>query len=161
MSSFNVRLAEEKDLGSLKEFFKNVYGTGHIIADPEYFAWQYRDFPSNPFFPGLANLILTKGEDIIGHLGMIPYDFNFSGKKISAAFLASLIVHSDFRAFGGGAFLIAEAEKRFDICYTTGFNAAVAPVYKSRGWHGGTMKRRILKEFSGKEIHEPEGIMAV
>ena len=131
---YEIKLAREDDIPDLINFFRKVYRPGHIIGEKEYLDWQYLNAPGNILYSNYPNLILKKGDDIVGHLGLIPYKFNFFGKPKNGAFLASLIVNKDLRSHGAGVMLVREAEKYFDILYTTGFSPSSEPVFKLCGW---------------------------
>ena len=146
MSSYQIKIAEAGDWEALRDFFKEVYKPNHIIADYDYFAWQYKDVPGNQFFPRFSSLILLKDSQIIAHLGMIPYFFNVSGEERRAAYLTNLIARQEFRSRGAGVFLLKEAEKYFDLVYTTSYNAVVAPIYKSMLWSPEEKMRRWVRQ---------------
>lgn len=142
---YKIELAGKNNIPELINFFRNVYPVrnglsngvhraGHIMTDREYLDWQYLNAPGNVCFPKYPNLILKNSGDIVGHLGMIPYSFNFPGKSANGAFLASLIVSKELRSRGAGVMLVREAEKYFDVLYTTGFSPPSAPVLKFCNW---------------------------
>lgn len=131
---YKIELAAENDIADLVNFFQRVYKPDHIMTEPWYLAWQYLNAPGNILYPNYPNLLLKKDRQIVGHLGMIPYKFLVEGKSVKAAFLASLIVDKDLRSHGAGVMLVREAEKYFDILYTTGFSPPSAPVLKLCKW---------------------------
>ena len=131
---YNIKLAREKDIPELIDFFRKVYRSGHIMTEKEYLRWQFNEAPANPCYPDYPNLILEKGKRVVGHLGLIPYEFRIHGKLLKAAFLACLIVEEELRSHGAGVRLVREAEKYFDILYTTGFLPPVAPIFKFCHW---------------------------
>lgn len=133
---YRVRLTEENDLPALIDFFKKVYKPGHIMTDREYLKWQ---------FPGYSNLLLEKDSELVGHLGLIPYKFRVREKLFNAAFLGCLIVSESLRSHGAGVLLTREAEKYFDILYTTGFSPPSAPVFKFCGWSNEALMTRWVK----------------
>lgn len=131
---YTIELVRESDIPELFGFFHEVYKPNHIMTDLDYLDWQYLNAPGNILYPNYPNLILKKGSQIVGHLGLVPYKFNFFGKTKSGAFLASLIVDKELRSHGAGVMLVREAEKYFDILYTTGFSLPSAPVLKLCDW---------------------------
>lgn len=131
---YKIEPVQDADIPELIGFFRKVYKPNHIMTDSEYLAWQYLNAPGNFLYPNYPNLILKKAENIVGHLGLIPYNFLVDGKPVKVAFLASLIVDKDLRSRGAGVMLVREAEKYFDILYTTGFSAPSAPVLKFCKW---------------------------
>jgi len=152
---YSIKPVTEDDIPGLINFFREVYRPGHIMAEIEYLNWQYLNAPGNILYPKYPNLILKKGDQIVGHLGLIPYRFNFYGKPKSGAFLASLIVNKDLRSHGAGVMLVREAEKYFDILYTTGFSEPTAPVLKLCGWQSASDMARWVYD-CGKRADKPE-----
>ena len=134
---YSVRLAKENDIPALIDFFKKVYKPGHIMSEKEYLKWQ---------FPGYSNLLLEKNSEIVGHLGLIGYKFRVRGRLFNAAFLGCLIVFEDLRSRGAGVLLVREAEKYFDILYTTGFSPPSAPVFKFCGWSEEALMTRWVRD---------------
>lgn len=131
---YEIKLVQENDIPSLIDFFIKVYKPSHIMADKKYLMWQYLRAPGNVLYPNYPNLILKKDGEVVGHLGLIPYKFLIRGKFVKAAFLASLIVDKNLRSHGAGVMLVREAEKYFDILYTTGFSPPSAPVLEFCKW---------------------------
>jgi hypothetical protein len=157
---YTARLVKEEDIFSLINFFKAIYKPGHIMGDVGHLKWQYLNAPGNLLYPNYPNLVLLKDDNIVGHLGMIPYEFLVNGRVIHAAFLASLIVKEELRAHGAGVLLAREAEKYFDVLYTTGFGES-APALKYCAWADTLfMSRWVLEGFSAETNDLPQNISA-
>lgn len=147
--SYQIRTVRAADREALNQFFREVYKPNHIVTDADYFNWQYLNVPGNQFAPNFSSLILLKDSQIIAQLGMIPYFFNVFGEEMRAAYLTNLIVREELRSRGAGVFLLREAEKYFDLVYTTSYNAAVAPIYRSLLWsEEAKMNRWVIESLS-------------
>jgi len=144
-----IRPAKEGDVTKLIGFFKEMYRPEHITTGKDYLMWQYRDAAANRFYPDYSNLLLFDGEEIAGHLGLIPYVFEANGRKMKGAYLASGILRKDLYGTGAGALLIKEAEKYFDLLYTTGYNQRIAPIYKLHNWSEEYFLKRWIYNNSG------------
>jgi hypothetical protein len=130
-----IEFATKDDIPVLTDFFARVYRPDHITTDSEYLAWQYKKAPGNIHAPKYSNLLFKKDSVIIGHLGLIPYVFcSASGRKLTGAYLASLIVDESLRNYGAGAMLVREAEKYFDILYTSRANELAQPALRYSNW---------------------------
>lgn len=161
--TYEIRLAGQRDVEELIKFFSRIYKPNHINADRKYLSWQYRDIPSNPFYPDYSNLLLLKNGSIVGHLGLIPYKFKIKGREFKVASIISLIVDDNLRGFGGGAFLVREAEKYFDILYDMGFNANAAPLLQLHKWaEEQKLKRWVYLSNTNKEkFSENDGVIEI
>lgn len=149
---YRVKLAEENDIPALIDFFRKVYKPGHIMTDLEYLKWQ---------FPGYSNLLLEKDKQIVGHLGLIPYKFRVREKLFNAAFLGCLIVSEDLRSHGAGVLLVQEAEKYFDILYTTGFSPPSVPVFKFCDWSEEALMTRWVRDLKESRRFDEDPEIAV
>lgn len=132
--SYLLKIATVEDLERMKSFFNKVYREGHIMTEEKHLEWQFQKNPWNFFHPSYSNLLLINNDEIMGHLGLIPYNFVLKGRNVRGAFLSSLIVKEDLRSRGAGIYLVREAEKYFDILCVLGLNAQAVPVYKYCGW---------------------------
>lgn len=151
---YTITLATENDIKPLTDFFCAVYSPNHITTKKEYLEWQYKNANGNIYYPEYSNLLLKKDGHIVGHLGLIPYKFKAGKGIINAAFLASLIVAKNLRSHGAGVMLVREAEKYFDLLYTTGFNPNSVPVLKYCGWNAELWINRWVYKLNGGEIIE-------
>ncbi|OGF81820.1 hypothetical protein A2W48_00420 [Candidatus Giovannonibacteria bacterium RIFCSPHIGHO2_12_44_12] len=149
---YTVKIANDNDIPRLIEFFRGVYSPSHILTEKKYLDWQYKNAAANIYYPEYPNLLLKKNDQIVGHLGLIPYKFKIKKEIVNAAFLASLIVDKNLRSHGAGVMLVREAEKYFDLLYTTGFNPNSVPVLKYCGWKEELWINRWVYNVGGKRV---------
>lgn len=148
--SYTITNATEGDISALRKFFSSVYEPDHITTNAAYLRWQYQESPANPFYPNYPNLLLKHNDEIVGHLGLIPYQLKAGNEVLRAAFFASLILQPELRGHGGGIILAREAEKYFDACYTTGYNSQAKPVMEFSRWNfAGHLTRWLCTKIDG------------
>jgi len=157
-----IDLASKEDILALTVFFAKVYSPSHITTNKEYLSWQYQSAPGNIHAPKYSNIILKKEKEIIGHLGLIPYIFHTKEGKKKGAYLSSLIVHESLRSYGAGSLMVKEAEKYFDILYTTRANKMAIPSLKYNNWSDEFFMKRWVFDYVKKNsvsfLHDPNVI---
>lgn len=145
---YHIEFAKKEDIPALTGFFKSVYGSGHITTNEKYLDWQYHGAPRNKHIPEYSNLLLKSDTAIVGHLGLIPYTLIANGKKKNGAYCASLIADRSLRSYGAGALLIREAEKYFDILYTSRANVLAQPALLYSNWSKEFFMTRWIYDYS-------------
>ena len=138
-----IRLLKKTEWPVIEVFNKEQYRPDHILANKEYYDWQF----DNVFNTNKENYtslgLFNKKEELVGTVGLFSADCNFFGKSIKCSWIANLIVKEDLRSLGYGALLLKEAEKGFDLAVDHNVNDLARPLFEKMGYKVSGIKRYI------------------
>jgi hypothetical protein len=121
-SAFNI----ETDL--LIDFYKKAYPNR-----ANFFELNWKWLNHSDFYQNKVPLVLVYKNQVIAHLGMIPFNISASGELKTASWLVDFIVLPEFQRHGLGSMLTKEWMNFSDLCVTF-CNKKSIGVLKKFGW---------------------------
>jgi len=137
VKNFNIKKLSEVKHESLIEFYSKVF----IERDKRLinnFKWCYRNGYNN-----LEPIIIEKGNQIIGHAGLIPVEIKINGKKNLATWFTDFVILPEFRGKGYGKILTEEWMKLCPFQITFCNNESLR-IFKKNGWEENLDYERIV-----------------
>ena len=123
-SAFDIN---EKKLNSF--YLKNFSDRSCRLED--LWQWLYRtDF----FSPKKHPILHVEEDEVVGHMGLIPFWLNVENKKILASWYTDMYVVSQFRGKGIANNITEELMKLTDIHFGFVGNDGSMGVFKKYGW---------------------------
>ena len=123
-----------RDVPHLGELIERHWRAGHVMGrDPVLYAWQFRH-PGRP--AGLSVLLARRGDQLLGHLGLIPGDFNLHGQRLTGAWASLWFVASEIEGGGAGVALMRKAqEEAGSVLGCLRYNHIAGRLYGALGFH--------------------------
>ena len=132
-----LRWCTEDDIPNVMRFIHQHWRAGHILSrDEVLLRWQYHPRrAATELSPGLTVVIAVVDGEIVGMLGLIPFDFNLHGMTRHGAWLSQWICAPKLRAYNVGLALLWEVHKlKYDAILGIGVNQAGARVTAGLGF---------------------------
>lgn len=122
-----------EDVARVGELIQHHWRSGHILArDPGLYAWQFRHF-QRPC--GLSALLAHRGDELVGHLGLAPGDFNLHGRRLPAAWTSMWFVASGAESTGAGVALLRKAQEEAGaVLGCLRYNPSAGRLYQALGF---------------------------
>lgn len=157
------RLARTEDEDKLVKFYKQAYGEKHILNDPLYHNWQFRDNPFNKLDTKSIIIVENKGE-IYAHLGLFPVELKVSDYIRNATWFIPYFVLEKYRVFGLGFRVMDFAKNLFDFTMALNVSNDSRKIFAKNNWTNfGNINRFIaildkkrIEKFFGKSISESQ-----
>jgi len=131
--SFSLRRFALSDVSNVIKLFELVFG-GRF--SPEWWNWKYKENPAG-FWGKQGDIwIAENGNEVVGHLAVIPEKIKLGSETVTAAQLVDGATHPEYRRLGIFRKLVrevcSEAESRYGFIF--GFPDEFHKVYQRLGW---------------------------
>lgn len=121
------------DIPQVRELIGRHWRPGHVmVRDARLYAWQFHD-PGRP--QGLSVLLARRGGELVGHLGLIPGDFNLQGRRMPCRWTSLWFVTKQTQATGAGVALLRKAQEECGgLLGCLGYNQEALRVFGAMGF---------------------------
>tara|TARA_Y100000588_G_scaffold89019_1_gene95396 strand:- start:21873 stop:23024 length:1152 start_codon:yes stop_codon:yes gene_type:complete len=141
MSTLNTQISIDQctraDIPHLQKFIDDYWNTRHILSrDGNLLLWQYDthrlpQWNSN----GPTILLASVNRNIVGMLGLIPFNLNVSGEIFPGCWLSQWFVTPEARNTGAGMRLLwATRNMGFEAIFAIGLNQTAQNIYHAFGF---------------------------
>lgn len=122
-----------EDVAQVRELIQSHWRFDHImVRDPGLYPWQFRHPHRSD---RLSALLAHRGQELVGHLGLVPGDFNLRGRRIPAAWTSLWFVAPGAESTGAGAALLRKAQEEVgEVLGCLRYNPLAGRLYQALGF---------------------------
>jgi Acetyltransferase (GNAT) domain len=132
-----IKHCREDDIDAVRRFIDSYWRRGHVLArNASLLRWQFDQTRTKAnTLQGLSILLAWQGDQIVGMLGLIYFDFNIRGMVIPGVWLSHWLTIPESRADGAGLKLLwAIHDLGYDAIFVLGINPTARKVYSALGF---------------------------
>lgn len=128
-----VRQAKTGDLKKMQEFFKKVYGPGHIFTNLKHLRWNFGNWYKNKLTLS-AVIAENASKNIVGFLGAVSVCMCIAGKRYKCGWYANWITSKEMRGKGIGMRIFHKVTDSYELPLAVSFSNIAYPIYPKNGW---------------------------
>ena len=118
-------------LPDLREFFRKVYGPGHVLSSSDAFIrWQFGWTSAG----NCSVKVVFQDGQMVATLGYIPTNVTLHGETVRGAWVVNWIVDPEQRRLGLGPMLMREVMRQFDVTLNVGPGADARELLGRMRW---------------------------
>lgn len=139
MNEVEIRFFKRTEKDLLMQSIHRIWANDHILSrDERLLNHMFYETPGHELMTDKEHFSFLgawEGEQVIGLLGVMPFPFNFNGKKGLSCCLTNWIVASEARATGAGLALIDKVHSfKPDMILSLGVSDEGSKIYKLMRW---------------------------
>ncbi len=131
----------KSDIPELKQFISSNYRDDYILMSDKFFSYFFKNYATDDY----SFKILRLKENLVGMIGMIPYNYKIFNQIKKSHFLVNTMVDKSLRGYGIGPRLVMEAGQGASISYTTSYGKNAKPMYQKLKWNEMGNLNRFIK----------------